>query len=326
MPPKVREASNVFGGSRPQTPNFTEILIFPCGQGKKTDAIPHSCDQERKWHCISFAYTLRIWYVIFGGNFMAKPAKPNQSCLIPHYNEIISLRSTVPPLSFTNIANILKNKYNVDVRRQTIEAFLKVRAKDRRCKIVLAIQEMENAVAIKTTEASIIATQAATDAKSAADILKAAADAKAAKIAAEASLKIIENEKKEKEAQEQKRQAEEQERQAEEKRKQAERQRQEIERKERERQRLLREERWRQEEATEEAAEAAEEAARKKREEEREEERKKSDYWQTPEGKELVNKFMNEAIEKGLKYNEAIKYGLEQKELHWKRLQGLQND
>lgn len=76
---------------------------------------------------------------------MAEAGKAYQSCLIPYENEIVSLRRQKRPVPYSQIAEYLKEKYNITVRRQTIEKFLKVRARGfRRCKYAWAI-EIENA-------------------------------------------------------------------------------------------------------------------------------------------------------------------------------------
>ncbi len=61
------------------------------------------------------------------------PGKPYQSCLIPHENEIIVLRQRRPPMPYAQIAELLSEKYHVDVCRETIFKFLRVRS--RGCKV-----------------------------------------------------------------------------------------------------------------------------------------------------------------------------------------------
>ena len=51
------------------------------------------------------------------------------SCLAPFEKEILALRRKRPPMSFPKIAEYLREKHQISVRRQTIEAFLKVRVK-----------------------------------------------------------------------------------------------------------------------------------------------------------------------------------------------------
>jgi len=55
--------------------------------------------------------------------------KPFQSCLIPYEVEIISLRRKKPPVSYARIAEILREKYQITIRRENIFRFVKVRAK-----------------------------------------------------------------------------------------------------------------------------------------------------------------------------------------------------
>ena len=55
--------------------------------------------------------------------------KKYQSCLVPFENEILTLRRRVPPVSFPKIAEYLKENHKISVKRQTIETFLKIRAR-----------------------------------------------------------------------------------------------------------------------------------------------------------------------------------------------------
>ena len=72
--------------------------------------------------------------------------KPYQSCLIPYEDEIIALRRRKRPLSCAQIAEHLKEKYQITVRRQTILNFLKVRAKGfKPCKYAWDIKPDNNA-------------------------------------------------------------------------------------------------------------------------------------------------------------------------------------
>jgi hypothetical protein len=66
--------------------------------------------------------------------------KKYQSCLVPFENEILTLRRRKPPMSFPQIAEYLKEKYQISVRRQTIETFLKIRLKGfKQCKYAWSI-------------------------------------------------------------------------------------------------------------------------------------------------------------------------------------------
>lgn len=55
--------------------------------------------------------------------------KKYQSCLTVYENEIIALRRKRPPTPYSQIAELLREKYQIVVRRETIHNFLKVRAK-----------------------------------------------------------------------------------------------------------------------------------------------------------------------------------------------------
>jgi len=55
--------------------------------------------------------------------------KKYQSCLAAYENEIIALRRKKPPTPYSQIAELLREKYKIAVRRETIHNFLKVRAK-----------------------------------------------------------------------------------------------------------------------------------------------------------------------------------------------------
>ena len=69
-----------------------------------------------------------------------------KSCLVPFENEILALRRRRPPMSFPQIAAYLREKHQISVRRQTIEAFLKVRMKGyKTCKYAWEIEPVNNA-------------------------------------------------------------------------------------------------------------------------------------------------------------------------------------
>ena len=55
--------------------------------------------------------------------------KPYQSCLIPHEDEIIALRRKRPPMPYSQIADLLREKYQVMVCRENIFYFIKLRVK-----------------------------------------------------------------------------------------------------------------------------------------------------------------------------------------------------
>ena len=52
-----------------------------------------------------------------------------RSCLIPYENEIVALRRKRPPVPFSKIAELLREKYQISVNREAIFKFIKVRAK-----------------------------------------------------------------------------------------------------------------------------------------------------------------------------------------------------
>jgi hypothetical protein len=55
--------------------------------------------------------------------------KPYQSKLIPYEDEIVALRRRRPPLSFAQISQLLIDKYQLRVCRETIFKFIKVRSR-----------------------------------------------------------------------------------------------------------------------------------------------------------------------------------------------------
>jgi len=55
--------------------------------------------------------------------------KPYQSCLIPYEDEIIALRRKRPPMPYSQIADLLREKYQVMVCRENIFYFIKLRVK-----------------------------------------------------------------------------------------------------------------------------------------------------------------------------------------------------
>jgi hypothetical protein len=58
--------------------------------------------------------------------------KPFQSSLIPYQNEIAMLRSTNPPVSYARIADLLRGKYGLNIRRAAIAKFVKTRSGGRK--------------------------------------------------------------------------------------------------------------------------------------------------------------------------------------------------
>ncbi len=60
------------------------------------------------------------------------PGKPFQSSLIPYQDEIITLRSEKPPVSYARIAALLQEKYGLKIQRAAIGKFVKARSKRRK--------------------------------------------------------------------------------------------------------------------------------------------------------------------------------------------------
>jgi len=60
------------------------------------------------------------------------PGKPHHSSLIPYEIEIVSLRHQRPPMPYSQIADLLQQKYNLAIQAPAIFKFIKVRARGRR--------------------------------------------------------------------------------------------------------------------------------------------------------------------------------------------------
>jgi hypothetical protein len=60
------------------------------------------------------------------------PGKPFQSCLIPYRSEIESLREQRPPVSYAQIAVLLRERHGLDIQRAAIAKFIKVRSGGRK--------------------------------------------------------------------------------------------------------------------------------------------------------------------------------------------------
>jgi len=58
------------------------------------------------------------------------PGKPYQSCLVPYENEIIALRRKKPPVPYSQIAELLCEKYQLRIHRGTIYSFMEIRSKE----------------------------------------------------------------------------------------------------------------------------------------------------------------------------------------------------
>jgi len=72
--------------------------------------------------------------------------RKKQSCLIPFKDEIITLRETIPPTPYTEIAEILKEKHQISITGGAIHGFLRTLAKGYKpCKLVEQIRQREKA-------------------------------------------------------------------------------------------------------------------------------------------------------------------------------------
>ena len=60
------------------------------------------------------------------------PGKPFQSSLIPYQEEISALRSRRPPVSYARIADLLRQKYGLSIKRAAIGKFVKSRSGGRK--------------------------------------------------------------------------------------------------------------------------------------------------------------------------------------------------
>src|SRR5437667_11589165 len=58
--------------------------------------------------------------------------KPYRSSLIPYEDEIIHLRRRRPPVPYAQIAELLRQKYNLTVQPPAIFKFIKVRSRRRK--------------------------------------------------------------------------------------------------------------------------------------------------------------------------------------------------
>ena len=58
--------------------------------------------------------------------------KPYRSSLIPYEDEILNLRRRKPPMPYAQIAELLRQKYQLSVCRETIFKFLRVRSAGRK--------------------------------------------------------------------------------------------------------------------------------------------------------------------------------------------------
>jgi len=96
---------------------------------------------------------------------------PYQSCLEPFENEIIALRDRRRPASCAKIAAHLKEKHQINITRQAILKFLKVRAKGfKKCRYVESIKQA--IAANQTTEASLVTVEPQTTVTSMQEVSK----------------------------------------------------------------------------------------------------------------------------------------------------------
>jgi hypothetical protein len=83
--------------------------------------------------------------------------KPYQSRLIPFENEIIALRRRKPPMPYSQIAETLREKYQVSVNREAIFKFIKLRMKGYKpCKYDAWNMELKSTSDQPTTEVSLV--------------------------------------------------------------------------------------------------------------------------------------------------------------------------
>jgi hypothetical protein len=58
--------------------------------------------------------------------------KPYKSTLIPYEDEILSMRHQRPPMTYSEIAEVLRQRHQISVCRETIFKFIKVRSRGRK--------------------------------------------------------------------------------------------------------------------------------------------------------------------------------------------------
>ena len=88
---------------------------------------------------------------------------PRQSNLIPYMNEIVTLRRRRPPMPFSKIADLLREKYQISIRKESVYKFIKNRSKGYKpCKYAWNV-EFNNADNKPTTEAPSAQKQTVTD-------------------------------------------------------------------------------------------------------------------------------------------------------------------
>ena len=88
--------------------------------------------------------------------------KPYQSCLIPYENEIVSLRRKRPPVSYSRIAELLREKYQITISKAGIFLFIKRRIKKefKPCKYDAWDIELQEVTCTPTMEAASARNQA----------------------------------------------------------------------------------------------------------------------------------------------------------------------
>jgi hypothetical protein len=60
------------------------------------------------------------------------PGKPYRSRLIPYQNEIVALRRRKSPMTYEQIAELLRQKYNLSIQAPAIFKFIKMRSRGRK--------------------------------------------------------------------------------------------------------------------------------------------------------------------------------------------------
>ena len=63
--------------------------------------------------------------------------KPYKSTLLPYEDEIVALRRRKPPMPYEEIAQLLRQKYNLTIQRAAVFKFIKVRSRGRKMYIHL---------------------------------------------------------------------------------------------------------------------------------------------------------------------------------------------
>ena len=68
--------------------------------------------------------------------------KPHPSCLTPYADEIIALRRRKPPMPYARIAELMHEKYQITVKRESVYKFVRIQSKGfKLCKYAWNIQQ-----------------------------------------------------------------------------------------------------------------------------------------------------------------------------------------